>query len=271
MKCRGVENRSRGSVRLLIVDDEPLARRGLRSFADEYPGVEVVGECGDGYQAVDAIERLHPDAVFLDVEMPHLSGFDILERVNAPKMPYVVFVTAHDQYALQAFRVHAIDYVLKPADQQQMNEVFDRVVEHVRRGSADDVDSRLGVVVAELEQHSRERNVSALDRISIKDGDRIIFVEAEDINWIEACGNYINLHVGQSKYMLKATLTSLTSRLDRSVFLRVHRSTVVNTRSVKEFRTVGRGSYLILMKDNSKLFSSRRFHSRIHSFLHHSS
>jgi two-component system, LytTR family, response regulator len=267
MKYKGTRNQNIGPVRLLIVDDEPLARRGLRSYANDHPGVEVVGECGDGFQAIEAIERLRPDAVLLDVEMPELSGFDVIERIQTTTMPYVVFVTAHDQYALEAFRVHAIDYILKPADRHHMNEVFNRVIEEVRRGGVDDFNARLGAVVEQLERRNCERHTSALERITIKDGDRIIFVEAETIDWIEACGNYINLHVGQSKYLLKGTLTSLSSRLDRSIFLRVHRSTIVNTRSVKEFRTFLRGSYLILMKDNSKLFSSRRFHSRIQTFL----
>lgn len=267
MRCREVNNQTTGRARLLIVDDEPMARRGLRTFAKDHPGVEVIGECGDGFEAIEAIERLRPDAVFLDVEMPELSGFDVIDRVNCPKMPYVVFVTAHNHYALEAFRVHAMDYILKPTDKQHMTEVFDRVIEEVRRGGLDDFNVRLGSVLEQLERRSREKKVSVLERITVKDGDRIIFVNAEAVDWIEACGNYVNLHVGQSKYLLKTTLNYLGSRLDGSMFLRVHRSTIVNTRSVRDFRTFLRGSYVILMKDNSKLFSSRRFHSRIESFL----
>jgi two-component system LytT family response regulator len=267
MRCREVQNKTTGRVRLLIVDDEPIARRGLRMYAKDHPGVEVVGECGDGFEAIDAIERLRPDAVLLDVEMPELTGFDVIERVNAHKMPYVVFVTAHNQYAIDAFRVHAIDYVLKPADKNLMTEVFDRVVEEVRRGDLDGFNARLSAVLEQLEHRSHEKKTAVLERITIKDKDRIIFVNAEAVDWIEACGNYVNLHVGQSKYLLKTTLNNLASKLDSAMFLRVHRSTIVNTRSVREFRTFLRGSYLILMKDNSKLFSSRRFHSRIGSFL----
>lgn len=256
-----------GDVRLLIVDDEPVARRGLRTYAVDHPGVEVVGECGDGFEALAAVERLQPDAMLLDIEMPELNGFDVIERLNPDTMPYIVFVTAHDQYALDAFRVHAIDYVLKPAGKQRMSEVFDRVIEEVRRRGAEDFSLRLSALLEQLEHRTHEKKTAVLDRISVKVRGRILFVEACDVDWIEACGNYVNLHVGQAKYLLKTTLNHLGSRLDSSVFLRVHRSTIVNTRSVKEFRTFFRGSYLILMKDNSKIFSSRRFHSRIESFL----
>ena len=267
MICKKEKNRPASDVRLLIVDDEPIARRGLRTYANDHPGVEVVGECGDGFEAIDAIERLRPDAVLLDVEMPELSGLNVIERINPERMPYVVFVTAHNQYALEAFRVHAIDYVLKPADKKLMTEVFDRLIEEVRRRGLDDFNARLGAVLQQLEHRVHEKKTAVLERITVKAGDRIMFVEASAVDWIEACGNYVNLHVGQSRYLLKTTLNYLGSRLDNGMFLRVHRSTIVNTRSVREFRTFLRGSYVILMKDNSKLFSSRRFHSRIESFL----
>jgi two-component system LytT family response regulator len=267
MTCKKGKDQAAGDVRLLIVDDEPLARRGLRSYANDHPGLEVVGECGDGYEALDAIERLRPDAVLLDVEMPELNGFKVIERVDPEHMPYVVFVTAHDQYALEAFRVHAVDYVLKPADRALMTEVFSRVIEEVRRKGLDDFNSRLTAVLEQLEYKAHEKKPHVLDRITVKVGGRIMFVDAAAVDWIEACGNYVNLHVGQSKYLLKTTLNYLGSRLDSSMFLRVHRSTIVNTRSVREFRTFLRGSYVIMMKDNSKLFSSRRFHARIESFL----
>lgn len=271
MRCREVNTRAMGRARLLIVDDEPMARRGLLTYAKDHPGVEVIGECGDGFEAIEAIERLRPDAVLLDVEMPELSGFDVIDRINCPKMPYVVFVTAHNHYALEAFRVHAIDYILKPADKRHMTEVFDRVIKEVRRSSLDDFNSRLSSVLEQLDRRSREKKVAVMERITVKDGDRIIFVNAEAVDWIEACGNYVNLHVGQSRYLLKSTLNNIGSKLDSSIFLRVHRSTIVNTRSVREIRTFLRGSYLILMKDNSKLFSSRRFHARINSYLKSSS
>jgi len=267
MKCKEVTNQTTGNVRLLIVDDEPIARRGLRMHAKDHPGIEVVGECGDGFEAIDAIERLCPDAVLLDIEMPELSGFEVIERINPQKKPYVVFVTAHNQYALEAFRVHAIDYILKPPDKKHITEVLDRVIEEVRRSGVGDFDLRLGAVLEQLEHRSREKKTTVFERIAVRDGGRIFFVDANAIDWIEACGNYVNLHVGQNKHLMKATLNSVGSRLDSSMFLRVHRSTIVNTRSVREFRTFLRGSYVILMKDNSKLFSSRRFHSRIESFL----
>lgn len=267
MKSREAEKQSTGDVRLLIVDDEPIARRGFRTYADDYPGVEVVGECGDGFEAVEAIERLQPDAVFLDIEMPEMNGFNVIERVTPQKMPYVVFITAHNEYALDAFKVHALDYILKPTDKNHMTQVFDRVIEEVRRSDLDDFNLRLRSVLEQLEERSHEKKSAFLRRITVKDGGRIFFVDSDAVDWIEACGNYINLHVGQSRYLLKETLNHLGSRLDSSTFLRVHRSTIINTKSVREFRTFLRGSYVILMKDNSKLFSSRRFHSRIETFL----
>jgi len=256
-----------GDVRLLIVDDEPVARRGLRAYAEDHHGVEVVGECGDGYEALDAVERLRPDAMLLDVEMPELDGFNVIQRINPENMPYVVFVTAHDQYALDAFRVHAVDYILKPADKKLMTVVFNRVIEEVRRKGVDDFNSRLRTVLNQLEHQTCETKTASLERITVKVGGRIMFVDACSVDWIEACGNYANLHVGQNKYLVKTTLNHLGSRLDNTMFLRVHRSTIVNTKSVREFRTFLKGSYVILMKDNSKLFSSRRFHARIDTFL----
>jgi len=267
MACRESKVQNTDNVRMLIVDDEPIARRGLRMYAKAYHGVEVVGECGDGLGAIDAIERLKPDVVLLDVEMPGLNGFDVIEQIKSETMPYIIFVTAHNQYALEAFRVHAIDYILKPADKKLMTEVFDRVTAEVRRKGIVDFNSRLSAVMDQLEQRVHEKKTAVLERITVKAGDRIMFVDAGAVDWIEACGNYVNIHVGQTKYLLKTTLNHLASRLDSTIFLRVHRSTIVNTRSVREFRTFLRGSYVILMKDNSKLFSSRRFHSRIESFL----
>lgn len=267
MTCKRAKDQTPGDLRLLIVDDEPIARRGLRMCAMEHPRVQVVGECGDGFEAVDAIERLKPDAVLLDVEMPELSGFNVIERITPERMPYVVFVTAHNEFALEAFRVHAIDYLLKPVEKKLMMEVFDRMIEAVRHKGLDDVSSRLSAVLDQLEHRPHEKKTAVLDRITVKVGGRILFVDTCSVDWIESCGNYVNLHVGQSRFLLKTTLNYLGSRLDSAMFLRVHRSTIVNTRSVKEFRTFLRGSYVILMKDNSKLFSSRRFHSRIDSFL----
>jgi two-component system LytT family response regulator len=256
-----------GNVRLLIVDDEPLAREGLRRIAGDHSGIEVVGECSNGVEALGAIEELRPDAMFLDIEMPELDGLRLVERVRPDLMPYVVFVTAYDRYALEAFRAHAIDYILKPLDRERMHEVFRRITEEVRRKTVDDLNLRLNAMLNHLERKTTAPKSGSLERVAVKIGDKIVIVETNTIDWIEASGNYVILHVGTAKYLLKSTLNHLGSMLDGNVFLQVHRSTIINTKSVREFRCFLKGSYAILMKDNSKIFSSRRFHRRIEEFL----
>lgn len=255
------------TVRALIVDDELLARRGLRRVVEKHPAVEVIGECENGNEAVEAIESEHPDLVLLDIEIPGLSGIDVIGKLDPRRMPFIVFVTAHQQYAVDAFRVQAHDYVLKPLDEDRVRRVLDRVLDEVRRRNLDDLQSRLDGVLRMLENRKDVKPRGAgLRRIMVKDHGCIQFIETAEIDWIEGCGNYVKLHAGQREHLLKSTMNSIETKLDPDVFLRIHRSTIVNMQSVRELKTFDRGSYVVLMKDSRRLFSSKRCHGRIDAF-----
>jgi two-component system LytT family response regulator len=256
-------------VTILVVDDEPIARRGLAAYVKNDPRLELVGECANGYEALKALAQFRPQVILLDIEMPEMNGLQILEEIAPAERPFVVFVTAHNQYALDAFRVHAVDYVLKPVTADGIRAAFDIVVERVRTNSLDQFRSRLEEVLQQFEQRSREtqQEEKSIQRIVVKENGRIFFLDVSEIDWIEASGNYVNVHAKHSKYLLEDSMNNLEDKLDSRTFLRIHRSTIVNIRSVKEFRRYLRGSFVILLKDNTKLFSSRRFFPRIESFL----
>lgn len=250
-------------IRVLIVDDEPVAREGIRVLLEDDPEVEVVGECADGEQATRAIGDLEPDLVFLDIQMPELDGFQVLERIGPQEMPVVVFVTAYDQYALKAFDVAALDYLLKPFDDERFAAALDRAKTQVRQGAMETLSRRL---IALLEASSTEPTAARsgggggrryLDRILIKTGGKAIFLKVEEIDWIEAEGDYVKLHVGSQQHLLRDTMKRLESQLDPKRFLRVHRSAIVNLDRIKELHPYFHGDYMILLQDGTEIKLSR--------------
>jgi two-component system LytT family response regulator len=235
------------SIRTLIVDDEPLGRQRLRGLLEADPDVEVVGECADGAEALAALGSRPCDLVFLDVEMPGLSGLDVARRLGPQRLPAIVFVTAHRDYALPAFEVRAVDFLLKPFDRARFQQALGWAKEQLAR---------------EGEGAARPAG-RPLERVTIKSGGRIYFIKAEDIDWVEAAGNYLRLHSGGQTHLLRETLSNLATRLDPERFWRIHRSTVVNVDRVQELQPLFHGDYAVILRDGTQLTLSRSYRASL--------
>jgi two-component system LytT family response regulator len=249
-------------TRTLIVDDEPLARDRIRTLLAGDDEVEVVGECADGREAADAVRRLAPDLVFLDIQMPHLDGFGVVEAVGADRMPPTVFVTAYDRHALRAFEVAALDYLLKPFDRDRFRATLQRAKDRLRRDRAADTPARLTALLDEVQALRRPA-----DRIAVKAEGRILLVPTETIDWVEACGNYSKLHVGRHTHLLRETMSALEDRLDPMRFARIHRSTIVNAERIRELQPHFHGDYVVVLADGTELMMSRGYRPRLQALL----
>jgi two-component system LytT family response regulator len=251
-------------IRTLIVDDEPLAREGVRLHLEEHPDFEVVGECGSGEEAVNRIESESPDLVFLDVQMPGLDGFGVLESIGATNhLPAVVFVTAYDQFALRAFEAHALDYLLKPFEAERFAKALDRVRAQLRsQQSQTPVDERLRSLLASLgaKEHYLERMVA-------RTNGKIIILRVDDVDWVEAAANYVRVHIGPKQFLVRETMTNLETRLDPDRFLRIHRSIIVRKDRIKELEPLFQGDYSVVLHDGTRLTSSRGYRDKIQQFL----
>jgi two-component system, LytTR family, response regulator len=245
-------------IRTLIVDDEPLARFRIRELLAQDDDLEVIGECCDGEEAVVAIKAEKPDLVFLDVQMPEMDGFQVVETVGAKNMPRVIFVTAFDNYALRAFEVNALDYLLKPFDDARFQLTLERVKKLFFEAKTGSLDERLIALLNHL-QPRRE----FLDKVLIKNNERLFFLETRQIEWIKANGNYAALHAQSTNYLLRETISNLENQLDPAIFLRISRSVIVNINCVKELQQMFHGDYKVVMKDGTQLMLSRRFRDRL--------
>lgn len=241
-------------TRVLIVDDEPLARDRLEKLLTGESDVTIVGQCTNGQEAVSAIEEHAPDLVFLDVQMPELDGFGVLSQLNPARIPVIVFVTAHDKFALKAFEVHAVDFLLKPFDKERFQTALKRAKERIVQKRPGELDQRLVKLLAELKPEAQ-----APERIAIKSSGRVIFVRTTDIDWIEAADNYVNLHVGNESHMHRETLTALVERLPAKKFVRISRSTVVNVERIKELQPLFHGEYAVILRNGKTLTLSRSY------------
>ncbi len=244
-------------IRALIVDDEPIARDGLRAALAEHADIEVVGECRDGASAVDAIRATRPDVVLLDVQMPGVDGFGVLERVGFDAAPAVVFVTAHDDYAVRAFDAHAVDYLLKPFSNERLADALDRVRARRRAEDAE----RNGETLAALARTYREAADAPTyrKRLLARDGERVVFVRAEDIEWLEADGNHVRVHARDGLYSIRATLTGTLDELDPARFVRTHRSAAVNLDCVRELQTWFGGDGAVVLHSGEQVKVSRQY------------
>jgi len=245
-------------TRVLIVDDEPLARERLRTLLQEEPGFELVGEAGDGTTGAESILALQPDLVFLDVQMPGADGFDVIEAVGADKMPFVVFVTAYDRYALRAFDVHALDYLLKPFDRERFKQALTRARQQLDRNGNGEIERRLAAIVSDLRPAKAKT-----DRFVVKSGGRIFFVRTGEIDWIEAAGNYVKLHVGNDSHLIRETMNAVESKLTPEVFVRIHRCHIVNIEQVRELQPWFNGEYVVFLKNGTRLTLSRGYRERL--------
>lgn len=246
------------TTRVLIADDEPLARERLRMLLAQEDGVEIAGECQNGPEAVAAIEKLRPDLVFLDVQMPGATGFDVIQQVGVARMPPVVFVTAFDRYALRAFDVHALDYLLKPFDRERFRQALARARQHLERKEGGELERRLLELVHDLRSPPQRP-----ERFVIKSGGRVFFVRTDEIDWIEAAGNYVKLHVGNEAHLLRETMNSLEAQLNPDVFYRIHRCHIVNIERVKELQPWFNGEYVVFLRTGTRLTLSRGYREKL--------
>ncbi|MCI0523807.1 MAG: LytTR family DNA-binding domain-containing protein [Acidobacteria bacterium] len=243
------------TIRVLIVDDEPLARRKLRRFLNCECDVEIVGECADGPQAIAAIEAQQPDLVFLDVQMPEMNGFEVLENLSGRLLPVIIFVTAYDQYALKAFEVSALDYLLKPFDDARFNKALAQARRQIEQQDASELGRKLLTLMGA--QDVKTDGPRYLTRLMVKSAGRVIFVRADEIDWIEAYDNYVRLRVGGKMRLLRQTMNELETALNPDQFARIHRSTIVNLDRIKELHTHFNGEYLVILRDGTELKLSR--------------
>jgi two-component system LytT family response regulator len=240
------------TIRAIVVDDEPLARRGIFRFLKSDSELEVVAECGDGQSAMSAILSKKPDLVFLDVQMPEMDGFEVVRRIGPEKMPLAIFVTAFDRYAIRAFDANAIDYLLKPVGIQRFAKALARAKERIRQKSNYETAQRM---IAALEEIKRQDDY--LERLPVLENGRILFLTAKEIDWIEANGNYARVHVGPRTHEIRETLSSLERKLNPHDFLRIHRSTIVNVHLIKEIQPWFHGYHLVLLHNGQELRMSR--------------
>ena len=245
-------------TRVLIADDEPLGRARIRMLLSSEPWVEVVAETADGPTTVAGIEKFKPDLVFLDIQMPGGSGFDVIEAVGAARMPFVIFVTAFDRYALRAFDVHALDYLLKPFDRDRFRDALTRARERVEHRTDADLERKLLALVNDLKPGPQP-----LERFVIKSGGRVFFLRARDIEWIEAAGNYVKLHVGPETHVFRETMNSIEAKLDPAMFFRIHRSHIVNIERVRELQPWFNGEYVVFLTSGARLTLSRGYREKL--------
>ena len=251
-------------IRTLIVDDEPLGRERIRTLLAGDPEIEVIGECPDGRKAITAIEERNPNLVFLDVQMPEVDGFGVLEAICGERMPVIIFVTAYDQYAVQAFEVHALDYLLKSYDRERFSAAVQRAKEEIRRAREGELNERLVGLLENL-QTKRDR----LTRLVIKSAGRVVFLRVEEIDWIEAADNYVRVHAGKESHLIRETLQSLEKRLDSGKFLRIHRSFLVNLDRIRELQPIFHGDYVVKLADGTELMLSRNYREKLLEPLDH--
>lgn len=242
----------------LVVDDEPLAREGLRMLLSRDPEISSIQEAKDGRAAVKAILNTQPDLVFLDVQMPEMDGFRVVREVGAKRMPAVVFVTAHDRYAIQAFEINAIDYLLKPVTEERFTEALKRAKARLHP-QAGDVTNRQIIGLLQVIASPRKY----LKRLAVRSAGKTVFVDVQDIDWIEAAENYVQLHTGRARHLLHVPLNTLEKSLDPDNFLRVHRSIIVNVKRIKELQPGPHGEYVITLQNDVRLQSGRSYNEKV--------
>ncbi|GGA86559.1 DNA-binding response regulator [Arenimonas soli] len=261
-------------IRTLIVDDEPLARRGLELRLAEQADVEIVGQCGDGLSAMKAVSEHSPDLMFLDVQMPGLDGFGTLRAIPAPQMPLVVFVTAYDHYAIRAFESSAVDYLLKPVEDSRLHQALYRVREQLGQREAQGHCARLLKLLGDLSGKPQmgleealhgagERRLGGKDRLAIRDGNRTLRIELSSVRWIDAAGDYMCIHTDEETFVLRATMRELENRLEPREFPRVHRSTLVNAARVVAMRPHLNGEQFLTLDCGHEIKLSRSYRDRI--------
>ncbi len=250
-------------IRVLIVDDEPLARRGIRQLLETETDFEITGEAANGREAISSIETYAPDLVFLDVQMPLLDGFSFVEKIGAQNLPEIVFVTAYDEHAIRAFEAGAIDYVLKPINAKRFQKTLERVRRRVFSGENKLLENKLAGLLSNLKL---SKDIY-LERVAVKENDRIRFLEVKKIDWISSQGNYIEIHSGGEKFLVRETMDGIERKLNPQEFLRIRRSTIVRIEQIKELYPLFGGEFEVVLKGGIKLSSSRRYRKNLDGLL----
>ncbi len=258
-------------IRTIIVDDEPLARKGIKNLLKERENIEIVRECKNGREAVQAINQLAPDLVFLDVQMPVFDGFDVLERINLSRAPVIIFVTAYDKYAIQAFEVNALDYLLKPFGDVRFYAALDRALKAIENNKIADLSRKMASLIDNQKKYERARSNMAYlqgeemtpqkkypSRIMVKGAGKISFVDIDEIKWFEALEYYVRIHAGNSSYLIRESLKNLEKSLDPQKFVRIHRSAIVRFSEIKSITSHSTGNFRVLLNDGTKLPLSRK-------------
>lgn len=257
------------NIRVLIVDDELLARRGIRRLLERETDFEIAGEAGNGQTAFAKIESEKPDLVFLDIQMPLANGFSLIEKTGAENLPEIVFVTAYDEHAIKAFEAGALDYVLKPIDPERFQKTLRRVRRRLSERQNSAIEPELIDFLRGLAAKTETENAphAFLERIPVKESGRVFFIDAREIDWIGACGNYIEIHAGREKHLLRETMDGIESKLNPNDFLRIRRSTIVRIEKIKELHPLFNGEFAVILRDGTELASSRRYRKNLESIL----
>jgi two-component system, LytTR family, response regulator len=254
----GLPDQEQSFVRAVVADDERLARDKLLILLNSEPQVQVIAECQDGKETVSTIRSLRPDLLLLDIQMPDLDGFEVLDKIPAEEMPVVIFISAFDQYAIRAFEANALDYLLKPFDQERLHNALERAKSQLRKSRDSEMTHRIRSLLSQV----RPTTISTAprdDRLVIKVNGRVVFLDLDSIDWVEAAANYVRLNVGKESYLLRETLGGLCKRLDAKHFVRIHRSMIVNVHQIKELIPVNSGEYVVVLKTGKELPCSRGY------------
>jgi two-component system, LytTR family, response regulator len=252
------------TVRVVVADDEPIGRQRLIRLLQAEPDTDVVAACADGEEAVEAIRAHVPDVVLLDIQMPELDGFEVVAALGEAQLPAVIFVTAHDQYALRAFEIHAFDYLLKPVDPDRLRVAMDRAVTTTPRAPQGGVTRKILTLLEQLAQ--RERGY-ARDRLVVRTPERAFFLRADTIDWIEAAGKFVHLHVGRAIHALRESMAELEQELDSARFVRISRSVIVNLDRIQEIQPWFQGDYVLILTDGTRLTSTRGYRDNMRKLL----
>lgn len=266
-------------IRALIVDDESLAREALLVMLKKDPEMEAIAACRNGEEAVKAIRELSPDIVFMDIQMPEMNGFQVIEQIGVRRMPATVFVTAFDQYALRAFEANALDYLLKPFDHDRFTSALEKAKKNVRQHRLNHASEGLFALLQDIRSRNQEpggelqsrdagqpRREEPTDRIAVKSGRRVYFLKTDEVDWVEAADDYISLHCGAKTHLIRETMVNFSAKLDRK-FLRIHRSTIVNIERIKDIQAYEKGEYVITLTSGTRLRSSRSYRRELQLLL----
>ncbi|HWW15649.1 MAG TPA: LytTR family DNA-binding domain-containing protein [Candidatus Dormibacteraeota bacterium] len=249
-------------LRTIIADDERLARKKLRILLSSEPGIEIVAECSDGKETLTALGARKPDLLLLDVQMPDMDGFGVLRAIPPDEMPVVIFTTAYDQYAVKAFETHALDYLLKPFDRDRLHSAINRARVEFLRSRDRETTSR---ILDFLTQNKPEPQVDR--RLAFKSGGRVVFLDLDEIDWLSAAANYVTLRVGAESYLLREGIGHISERLDPKKFVRIHRSTIVNVKKIKQVEPVNSGEFIVVLKDGKELSCSRGYRAGLQQLI----